>query len=235
MATKAPPSGRSNFFTELPSPARPVARSLSDLFAHQESNLDWYHRAGIKLRELDEAMDGAAAGWFGRLAQGLNISRSNLTKIRKFAADFTVGAVRKMDEQGIGWSMILAVQNLEKAKQVSLLNEAVAKKWNGTELKAMVRKRFGADHAGGRPIAAPRSPREMLSALHKLNQRWLRFHDEVWSAEDGGVESLHSLSASQRKQVAQLLPQVYATIQQMQTNVATVAAALGQVKRAVRS
>src|SRR5436305_2096763 len=75
-------------------------KALQELFAHAESNLVWYHRTGRMLSELQAECEPISRGWIGALAEALDGSTSNLQKMRKFAADYTLTEAKRLDERG---------------------------------------------------------------------------------------------------------------------------------------
>lgn len=223
------------FVENLTKPQRKIFDELQDLVAHQQSSLSWYHAAGAKVLELQEAVETRGRGWTPALAAALGLSRSNLTKVRKFAADFTRRQAERLDEIGAVWGQVLAVQHARTRDRMKLLEEAVAKGWGVVDLQAAVKQRFGVRNPGGRPHRKPSTMKDGLVQLQALGEKWLRLYREVWV---GGEEPLQGqwddMSRKDKQQLAALVPAVSSTMQNIQRSTLALDKFLGELGRKAR-
>ena len=234
-AGKLSPKNPRAFIEDLTRPQKKILGELQELVAHQQSNLLWYHRAGTKLLELRETLDKREPGWRQQLAGALGISPSGLTKIRKFAADFSQRQAERLDEIGANWGMVIVIQHARTGDRMKLLEEAVAKRWGVADLQAAVRQRFGVRNPGGRPLRKPRSPTKGLVQLQTLGDKWLRYYREVWAGgEEPFQDQLPDLSPKDRQRLLALVPGVKSTMQEIQRSALAVDKFLGELERKAR-
>jgi hypothetical protein len=233
------------FVAALTKPQRKLFDQLKELLARRKSGLVVYHDAGRKLAEFQDAGE-KSAGWLQMLAEVLGLSASNLTKMRQFAKDFTRNEAERLGAQGCNWGMVTVALHagctqkqpgptaLKELRQ-DLLVEAVNKGWNLAELKDEIKKRYGTEHAGGRPLRAPQSCEARLRRLDALGSNWLRYYREVWcSGGDSAGEPSAALKRSERTALEELLPQVEQTLRAMKQALGGVDKSLGELKRKLK-
>lgn len=235
---------RTPFAAGLTAAQKKLFRELQDLFDHRNSSLAWYHRAGTKLNELLASSDKRERGWVQELANAIGQSTSNLTKLRKFAADFTEQDAHRLDQRGCNWGKVTAVLHAgtaadrqKPARCKKLRQELLAQSvdWNLAELKAEIKKRYGADHAGGRPLRTPQSCEARLRRLDALGCHWLRYCREVWSsAGESDGEQTAGLKSSDKAALAELLPQVEQTVRAMRQALDGVDRSLAALERKLK-
>lgn len=223
------------FIDDLTRPQQKIFDGLQELMAHQESNLAWYHRAGSKVLELQEAVEKRESGWPRKLAGALGISPSSLVKMRKFAADFSRRQAERLDQLGANWGQVLAVAHARTYDRMKLLEEALAKGWGVVDLQSAMKQRFGTRNPGGRPLRKPKTKKQAIQQLQVVSERWLKVYQEVWA---GGNDSRgHQLRDSTRQDlrpVAASLADVSNTIQRMQKAVLALARLLGELEQKAR-
>lgn len=216
-------------------PRTPVEQKLlllKDLLAHQESCLTWYHRVGSKLIALEDAMRERGPGWFVALAKTLGISPSNLTKMRKFARDFKLKRTRMLENDEITWGMVTVVLHVSKKSRLKLLKEAKDSEWNLDDLKSVIKNRFGADHAGGRPLRRPPTGEAGLRQLQKWTQRLLQFDQQFWPEVIENIsQQVRGMSAKERRQFIALLRDTKTTMRQLEATARKVRQSLNTLTR----
>jgi len=214
-----------------------IKADLHQLFRERGKSLAWYHRVGRLLIDLKQALAEPEPGWFSALAEELDTSKENLTKIRRFAADFTAAEVQTLTNQGVQWGLVTAIQAVAAKQRLPLLREANDKQWGVEELKAVVKERFGIHHGGGRPLRKPKSARGGLCALQRQSERWLQFYTEVWNGGDDSVaNALNSASKKKDRQaIAKLAPEIRQQLKRIEASCAAITKQLRQVERASSS
>src|SRR5262245_10407265 len=108
MATVAS-RGETLSFSQLSATQERHFEELQGLLDHQESNLDWYFRAGRQVQAVRKSFAERGPGWLKWLAKELDQSPSNLTKMRQFAEHFTGQEAHRLHQQGCTWGMITVV------------------------------------------------------------------------------------------------------------------------------
>lgn len=223
------------FVENLTKPQRKTFDELRELVAHQQSSLSWYHAAGAKVIELQELVAKRERGWTRGLAAALGLSPSTLTKVRKFAADFTRRQVERLDQRGGGWGLVLAVQHARTHDRMKLLEEALAKGWGVVDLQAAVKQRFGVHNPGGRPLRKPQNLAGGLMQLQALGERWLRFYREVWAGGDEPLQDqVPDMSTKDRQRLAGVLPGIRSTVKQIEQTVLDLDKFLGNLQQKAR-
>lgn len=223
------------FVEQLAKPQRKIFAALEELVAHQERSLNWYYRTGSKLNELQDAAEKRDPGWVKDLAAALELSKSNLVKMRKFASDFTLAEVQQLEQQGSNWGMITVIQHVSVKNRKEFLQQALAKGWNISDLKAAVQRRFGAHHAGGRPLRKPKTARGGVCELERLSERWLRYYQEVWTGDDDPLQDkVREPTMKERQALVKLIPRVRETIRKVRKATLEANRFLGEMEKKLK-
>jgi hypothetical protein len=212
-----------------------VFDELQDLLTHQQSSLAWYHCVGSTLLILQGSKKKRETGATKILAEALGISSSNVTKVRKFATEFSRSEVEHLDQIGCNWGLVTVVQHAPTNDRMRLLEQALGKNWTVSELHEAVKQRFGARNPGGRPLRKPRTKKQGLRQLQVISERWLKFYQEVWAAADDSLSSrLLGLAGKDLQTMAPLLHDARNTIQSMRKAVVAMDELLSELERKVK-
>jgi hypothetical protein len=170
---------------------------LQSLVEFQAGTLQRVWDLGEKVQKIldNEAKYGANA--FELLMAAVGYKRSYLQKAASFHRVFTekqlkqILSLRMQDGDCLSWQYVDKVLSIPKAGDaIQLLKQACAQQWDPRQLDEAVDKYFNRNksqrHAGGRPLAQPKTIEGCFSNFQKVTEIWLRRAKDTYLSDKFG-------------------------------------------------